>query len=208
MKLFKTLFILGLFSLFFNCNKTSETQQPNLKEITDITEFEEGFVDISFQIVSEEKTKNSHIYIAKGLFHSKIVGLKFEVKSKMPNGINNDGSLDPKKGFIKNGIKISSIGNESDEFVKAISQLYGFTTSEKFTDSFLLPTAFSLNQSNVKLNNPSYYKFKLFFRDGEKDKEEEYCEIFFNINTTNKTIELFEKDEEYRKSLINVFTGK
>lgn len=206
MKLFKSTIILSLFSLFTNCNKTSSFSELNLKEITEVVDLEEGFVDISLKIVSEEKTKNSHIYVAKGLFHSKIVGLKFEVKSKMPNGINNDGSL-TKNGFISDGVKISTIGNESDEFVKAISKLYGFPTKNNFTTNSLFPTSFSLNQSKVELDSVGYYKFKLFFRDGEKDKVEEYCEIFFNINTKTKTIELFEKDEEYRKLLINVFSG-
>lgn len=207
MKQFKSILILSLFSIFSNCNKSSNSPDSNLKEITEVADQEEGFVDISLKIVSEQKTKDSYIYIAKGLFQSKIVGAKFEVKSNMPNGINNDGSLDAKNGFIRNGIKISTIGNESDELVKAISKLYGFPTENKFTSNALLPTSFSLNQSNVELDNAGYYKFKLFFRDGEKDNEEDYCEIFFNVNTKNKTIELFEKDEEYRDLLINVFTG-
>lgn len=134
------------------------------------------------------------------------MGLKFEIKSILPNGINSDGSLDAKKGFIRNAIRISSIGEESDEFLKSISNLYGFPTDKKFTINTLSPTAFSLNKSIVKVEKVGYYKFKLFFRDDENDKEEDYCELFLNINTNEKTIELFEKDNEYRKSLIKAFT--
>jgi hypothetical protein len=208
MKQFKNIIILSLFSLLFGCNKSSNSSPINLTEISNVAEQEEGFQDVFLKIVSEEKIKDSYVYIAKGLYKSKVVGLKFEIKSKLPNGINSDGSLDAKNGFIRNAIKISSIGKESDEFLKAISKLYGFPTDKKFINRTLSPTAFSLNKSIVEVEKLGYYKFKLFFRDGENDKEEDYCELYFNINTNEKTIELFEKDNEYRKSLIKAFTNE
>jgi hypothetical protein len=207
MKRFKNTIILSLFSLLFGCNNSSNSSSINLTEISNVSEQEEGFQDVFLKIVSEEKIKDSYVYIAKGLSKSKVVGLKFEIKSNLPNGINSDGSLDAKNGFIRNAIKISSIGKESDEFVKAISKLYEFPTNKKFTNSPLSPTAFSLNKSNVEIEELGYYKFKLFFKDGKNDNEEDYCELFLNINTNEKTIELFEKDNEYRESLIKVFTA-
>jgi hypothetical protein len=206
MKLLKII-TLSFFTFLFGCNKSSNLSFPNLNEITEVSDQEEGFKDIIMNIVSVESIKDTHIFIAKGLFHSKIVGLKFEVKSNIQKGINIDGSLDAKNGFIRDGIKISSIGEESNEFIKALSQIYGFPTEEKFTSDILTPTSFSLNNSIANLDFDNHYKFKLFFRDCENDQEEEYCEIFFNINTKDKTIELFEKDEEYRKLLIDVFTN-
>ncbi|KUJ59200.1 hypothetical protein AR687_24395 [Flavobacteriaceae bacterium CRH] len=209
MKQFKNIIILSLFSLLFGCNNSSNSSSVNLTEISKVAEQEEGlkdvFQDVFLKIVSEEKIKDSYIFIAKGLSKSKVVGLKFEIKSNLPNGINTDGSLDAKNGFIRNAIKISSIGKESDELLKAISKLYGFPTDKKFTINTLSPTAFSLNKSIVDFEKLGYYKFKLFFGDSEKDEEEDYCELYFNINNNEKTIELFEKDSEYRKSLINVF---
>nr|WP_315238990.1 hypothetical protein [uncultured Flavobacterium sp.] len=207
MKQFKTIIILSIFSLFFGCNKSVNSPSISLTEITEVAE-QEGFKDVVLKIVSEEKIKDSYVYIAKGLSNSKVVGLKFEIKSNLPNGINSDGSLDAKNGFIRNAIKISSIGEESDEFLKAFSKLYGFPTDKNFINSTLSPTAFSLNKSIVEVEKLGYYKFKLFFRDSENDKEADYCELFFNINTNEKTIELFEKDNEYRKSLIKVFTNE
>jgi hypothetical protein len=178
----------------------------NLSEISKVTEQEEGFQDFFLKIVSEEKIKDSYVYIAKGLFNSKVVGLKFEIISNLPSGIDSDGNLDAKNGFIRNAIKISSIGKESDEFLKAISKLYRFPTNKKFSNSTLSPTAFSLNRSRVEVQKLGYYKFKLFFKDSENDKEEDYCELYFNINTEEKIIELFEKDNEYRKSIIRAFS--
>ena len=146
MKLLKII-TLSFFTFLFGCNKSANSSFSNLNEITEVSEQEEGFKDIVMNIVSEENMKDSHIYIAKGLFHSKKVGLKFEVKSNMQKGVNNDGSLDAKNGFIRDGIKISSIGEESNEFIKALSQIYGLPTEEKFTSDILAPTSFSLNNS-------------------------------------------------------------
>lgn len=84
--------------------------------------------------------------MAKGLYNLKVVGLKFDIKSKIPSGIYSDGSLDARNGFIQNAIKIYSIGKESNEFVNAISKFYGFPTEKKFTINTLSPTVFSLNK--------------------------------------------------------------
>ncbi|MCD0470716.1 hypothetical protein [Flavobacterium sp. JAS] len=197
---------MSLFSLFFGCNKSSNSASINLEQITEVAEKEKGFKDILLKIVSEQKMEDSYVYIAKGLSGSKVVGLKFEIKSYLPNGIDSNGNLDPKNGFIRNAIKISSIGKESDEFLKAISKLYEFSTNKKFTNDTLSPTAFSLNKSIVEVEKLGYYKFKLFFRDNENDKEEDYCELYLNINTNEKTIELLEKDNEYRKSIIRALS--
>lgn len=206
MQQYKTIIALSLFSLFLGCNKSPNSSTFNLKEIAEVKN-DEGFKDVFLKIVSEETMKDTNIYIAKGLFNSKIVGLKFEIKSNLPNGLNNNGSFDSKNGFIKNGIKIYSIGKESDEFIKALSKLYGFPSNKGFTINTLSPTAFSLNTSIVEMDKLGYYKFKLFFKDNENDNEEDYCELFFNINTNDKTVEIMEKDPAYRKLLIKVFTN-
>lgn len=164
----------------------------------------EGFSDIFLKIVSETKTDSSHLYIAKGLFEGKTVGLKFEVKSNIPNGITSQGEMNPAHGFTHNAVKIGSIGREGNDFVKALGVLYGFPTSKAFSKQTISTTAFSLNQKVADLTKSDYYKFKLFF---EEEDEELYAELFFNINTREQTIELHEKDQEYREPLIKVFTN-
>ncbi|WP_338841173.1 hypothetical protein [Flavobacterium ginsenosidimutans] len=206
MKQLEKIIILSIFSLFFGCNKSSNSESIILEQITRTEEQEEGFKDVFFKIVSEERRKESLVYVAKGLSGSKVVGLKFEIKSDLPRGIDSHGNLDAKNGFIYNAIKISSIGKESDEFLKSISRLYKFPTGKKFTSMTLSPTAFSLNKTVFKAENLGYYKFKLFFRDGENDKEEDYCELYFNVNTKEKTIELLEKDHDYRESVLKAFS--
>lgn len=73
-----------------------------------------------------------------------------------------------------------------------------------FTKQTISATVFSLNEKNVNLAKNDYYKLKLFF---EEDNEDLYSELYLNINTETKEIELHEKDEEYRVPIIKVLTN-
>lgn len=197
---------MGFFATLFGfkqINKPETREVIKLEEITSRTNLSEGFSDIFLSIESETKTDSSHIYVAKGLYNGKTVGLQFEVKSKMKNGLTPDGQINNGGGFIKDAIKINTIGQESNELIKALSELYLFPTTSSFTKQTITSTAFSFNQKIADLDKPDYYKFKLFF---EEDNEDLYSELFFNINTIEKIVELHEKDEDYRQPLIKVFT--
>ena len=106
----------------------------------------------------------------------------------MPNGISDQGEMNSENGFIQNAVKIISIGQESDELIKALSELYEIPTQRLFTKTKLVTTAFSLNQKIADLDKQDYYKFKLFFY--ENSDEDSYAELYFNINTncTKKTM--------------------
>ncbi|HUZ59110.1 MAG TPA: hypothetical protein VMU83_10035 [Hanamia sp.] len=166
-------------------------QNENSKTLNDIT----------------SRTDTSHIYIGQGLYKNKTVGLKFEVNSNIPAGITSNGEINSKSGFVRNAVKFISIGQESDSLLSALSQLYNEPSKNVFTKKILTPTLFSLNQQDVDLDKTSYYKFKLFFNDDSED-EDSYAEIFFNINTGEKIIELHEKDKDYRKPLLKTFTDE
>lgn len=62
-----------------------------------------GFTTSLFGCNAEKTAQHSnstHIYVAKGLHHGKIVGIQIEVKSNMPAGITKDGEIS-NIGFIK-----------------------------------------------------------------------------------------------------------
>ena len=209
MKLLLPTFIAGLLSILFSCRHKQESKYNQtstmLYDITSRTDTSEGFSDIFLSITNETKTDISHVYIGEGLYNNKTVGLKFEVKSNLRAGITSNGDLDPKSGIARNAIKFISIGQASDNLVVALAQLYDEPARKVFTKEVLMPTVFSLNQQDVHLDQPGYYKFKLFFNDDSED-EDKYAEMFFNINTSERIIELHEKDLDYRKPLLNVFT--
>ena len=130
-----------------------------------------------------------------------------EIRSNLPAGITSSGELNSKGGVVWNGVKLISVGQESDNLVSALAELYNEPAGNVFTKDVLSPTLFSLNEQNVDLDKPGYYKFKLFFND-DSDDENKYAEMFLNVNTDEGIIELHEKDYDYRKPLLNTFTGK
>jgi hypothetical protein len=193
---------MGFFSSLFGCenNGNSETNTP-LLEITSRMDTAEGWNDIVLTIESNLETDSTHIYIAKGLYEGKTVGLKCEMKKGIKAGIVN-GEMSG-EGFIARAVTLSSIGAESDSLVTALSILYRFPTKKPFTKNPISTTAFSLNQMDVDLKSKNAYKFKLFL---EEDSDTLYSEIFFNVELGNRTIELSEKDESYRENIIQVLT--
>jgi len=100
-----TILILGILASFFSCGKSKKDDHLVLEDITSKANKEEGYNDIYLKIIEETKTPSTHNYTAKGLYKNTVVGLKFEVKSNMPKGIEVDGSLDAKNGFISNPLK-------------------------------------------------------------------------------------------------------
>ena len=200
---------MGLFSFLFGCKNNDSNAQTNnsynakIEEITSRIDPEEGWSDIFLKITEATKTDTSHIYIAKGLYKNKTVGLQIEVSVKIGAGII-DGKPDGKAGFVANAVQLKSIGQESDELVKALAELYEQPTNKGFTKQTISATAFSLNEKSVNLDKNDYYKLKLFFAE---DDENLYSEIFLNINTDKREIEIHEKDEEYREPIIKVLTN-
>lgn len=196
--------LMGFLTSFFGYAQKTETSLHSLKDILVVynkDDGDDGFKDINLSITEQTKSGDIIIYVAKGLFEGKVVGLQFEIKRILPAGINNEG-ID-QNGFVKNALTIKSIGPESDEFLKAISTIYGLSVDKKIKNVIPVATIFSLNTTAVDLDKNDHYKFKAFL---EEEDGSNYCEVFFNINTIQKTIELHEKDQVYRKLIISALS--
>lgn len=85
--------LMGLFSPLFGCMnggrnaQTTDSNNTQFEEITARIDPEEGWSDIFLKITEDTKTDTSHIYVAKGLYKNKMVGLRIEVSSKIGIGI-------------------------------------------------------------------------------------------------------------------------
>lgn len=196
MKMYKFI-IMGLFSLFFAFRSNG---QSSLIDIT--SKSEEGFHDLVFNIANKQLDKdNNWIIFAKGQYDSIVVGFKVVIKNNITPGIVN-GKPD-QSGMITNAGQILSIGLESDNFIKVVSELYGFKTEKKFTKNAILFDCFSLNSQNSDLEKADL-KFKLFL-DGQ-DSNGLYSELYLNISFSDGLIELDEKDPGYRENIIKIMT--
>jgi len=164
---------------------------------------EESWNDIFLKIVDRNEDKDSIFYTAKGMYEGKVVGLKVEVKKGMVAGFLPSGEVN-QDAFYRDGIRFYSVGNESNELLKALSSLYRFPTDKPFSKSVTGALSFSLNEIPLDFNSKYYFKFKLFFHD---DSEDLYCELFCNIDLKNDIIELHEKDAGYRENIIKTFSN-
>ena len=212
MKYYYSIILMGILSWILGCknvgendNSIADSSKIVLNEIVHKKDTTEGdFHDVSLSIISDTFTDTSHTYIGKGLYDGNVVGLKVEVKNGMPAGLIDAKEPINKAAFVHDGVIISSIGMESDEFIKALSTLYYIKpTSLSFTKEVIKTTSFSLNKVDVDLSKKGFYKFKLFF---EENSDENYAELFLNLDLVNRVIELAEKDIEYRKNIIKVMT--
>jgi len=199
---------MGLFSLLFGCKdgpgkaqQPSEASKIKLEEITSRMDPKEGWSDIFFKITSEVKTDSTHSYVAKGIYNGKMVGLRFEVRSDIKAGLIE--GKPAQNGFVGDAVRIESIGQESDELIKALAELYKQPVPVAFTKRVISATAFSLNAMAVDLDRKDQFKLKLFFEENDQDLS---SELYLNIDTDKGEIELAEKDEGYREPIIKVFS--
>ena len=92
---------------------------------------------------------------------------------------------------------------ESDRLIEIISKLYEKPIKTKFSDKKIVFVALSLNEEKANLENGSF-RFKIFFNE----EDGLYSEFYLNTDLINGTVELREKDEEYRASIIKVLSGE
>jgi hypothetical protein len=191
------LIIMGFFSLLFGHKSNA---QSNLIDIT--SKSEKGFHDLVFNIANKQLDKdNNWILTAKGQYKNIVVGFKIVIKNNINPGIVN-GKPD-QFGMLKNAGQFLNIGSESDNFIKILSELYGFKSDKKFTKNAISFDCFSLNSQKGDLEKADF-KFKLFL--DSQDSIGLYSELFLNVSLTSGLIELNEKDPEYRENIIKIMT--
>jgi hypothetical protein len=174
-----------------------------LEEITAHIDPEEGWIDIFLNIVESIDSKESVLLTCKGLYKGAVVGLQIDIRKGMDAGLLPTDEIN-QSAFYRDGIRIISIGLESDYLIKAISELYQFPTDKPFLKQIDDAMTFSLNSIGVDLTKKQTYNFKMFFHE---DSEDLNCEIYCNIDLENNIVELHEKDVEYRENLIKTFSN-
>ena len=116
----------------------------------------------------------------------------------------------PKNGLAT--LNIKSNGKSSDNFLHLLAKVYKqkIDTSVKFVDTI---TVDCMNLGDYvdslnKQSNGSYVtkaQYKLFFQGKNED---DYAELYLNINDAEHEIEFDEKDEEYRPIIVKLLTKK
>ena len=158
---------------------------------------------IYLSLVKSTETDSSVIYVGKSLNDKDTVGVQLDIAKDIPAGIFEDGTVNEEKAFHEGAIKLSSIGVESDNFVKAIATLYEQPIEGGMTDAILEPLVFSSNKTVVDLGGNGTYAFKLFFANGLGEE----AEVFAELNLYNRSFKMWGKDVQQRARILSAFTG-
>ena len=164
---------------------------------------EEGWgADIRLSIVKIEKTDTSIAYFANSLYEGKNIGLQVTIPSTAPKNENELAQI----------LTLTSSGIISENFIATLSKLYKqkidpnihFISSKEV--AFIDLNEFAKSRFGKEPVNKSTAKeMKLFF---EAKNPDDYAELYININEKEHWLEIREKDEGYRKQVINGFSSK
>ncbi len=202
------IFLLGLLLIFFSCNnpeKSSDSVADSKKQTNETYPARELLIDngdeegwggdIKLSIVSFVETDTSNLYTVQSTYQGNNLGLLVSIPKQK----------EAENGFAS-GIVLKSIGSESDSLLMTLAKLYKqpVDASLKFTNALSLAYVnLDMLAKQLGAKDDEQYKtenqYKLFF---EGENENDYAEIYLNINTSEHWIELKEKDEEYRTAII------
>ena len=183
----------------FNQNKSSGSSGSAIKPLIVLTGKDDNWgADIRLSIINISENDSSKIYKAVSSDNKEPLGLLIIVTKKKTNG----------QGF-GNAITLKSIGTESDNLLHKLSELYKkkIAADSKFADTvsagFVDLKEFAKSVAGSSGDGDSDVdEYKLFF-----ETKNDEGELYLNINSTDKWVELKEKDEDYRSVVLEALTG-
>lgn len=149
--------------------------------------------DIRLSFTESSTTDKATVYKVNSIYDNKNIGFELSV---------------PVHGLAS--LSIKTVGVNSDNFIHALQKIYKLKvdTTSKFVD-FISADCMNMGDFADSLNKQSNGSYtstaenKLFFQG---KKENDYAELYLNINEVEHWIELKEKDEEYRPIIIKLLT--
>jgi hypothetical protein len=199
--------IMGIFSfLFEGCSKQpAPSPQPAARvqpskplaappEVT--SEEEKGLHDLVFYVQEHKRLPDGSQSIrGSGTHKGRSLGLEVVLGPSWQAGsLGKDTPLVTYRGVVI----YRSTGSDSDAFVEVLDELYGTKLSPKAMNRETQFTGISLEGDPRDLAKGPV-KIKLFF---ESEKEDDYAELFTNIEFSAHRLEVHEKDEGYRAPII------
>jgi len=197
---------MGIFSILFGgCGNQSTPSTPAAQiqppkplnappEVT--SEEEAGFHDLVFYLQEHKLLPDGSQSIrVSGKHKGRPLGLEVVLGPKWRAGtLGKDIPLVTYRGIVT----YRSTGADSDAFVQVLDELYGTKLGPNAMGREIQFTGISLEGDPRDLAKGPV-KIKLFFDPGKQD---DYAELFTNIELGPHRLEVHEKDEEYRSPVV------
>jgi hypothetical protein len=166
---------------------------------------EEGFVDLTFQILDLMEDEEYYRFNLAASFDNEEVGMGVVVRKGMKAGFDANMDLDRRHVYRK-GVRFFRAGERSDRMIAAINRLYGSNDASSRMIGEEQFTSIALHQGEIDMASQPV-KLKIFGRDDEPFDEDAYYESFFNIDLPQGLVFWNEKDQDYRIPLLRGMTA-
>src|SRR5262245_59531422 len=186
-----------------SCRHTSTQSPPPEAALPEITsESEEGFHDFVFATQHHIKLSDgSQTILASGTYKGKKVSLEIDLGAEWTaSPLDRDVPITTFRGAVR----YRSVGAESDLLIQVMDEVYGTKMAPNAMNRTTEFTAISL-QGNPSGLTKDVVKIKLFF---ETNDEDQYAELFTNIDLKAQKVYISEKDEEYRASIVRALQAR
>jgi hypothetical protein len=198
---------MSIFSfLFGGCSKQSapteqikeqvQASRPLTSPPEVTSEEEEGFHDLVFYAQDLKKFPDgSQSILGLGTYKGRKLELEIILGPTWKAGsLGKDVPLVTYQGIVT----YRSTGSDSDAFIQVLDELYGTKVNPKAMNKETKFTGISLGGDPRDLSKGPV-KIKLFFESG---KENEYAELYTNIELAGHRLEVHEKDPDYRLPVV------
>lgn len=170
---------------------------------------EEGFIDLDIPISDIRRTDSGITVVALGVLHDTPVGVRLEIGTQWRKQAADDAG---NVHFYFGRIALLRTGVESDNLLRVLREAYGIGGPDAAFCDHPNTAAAGLN-CDPGLTMTNGVHMKAFFdagmdKPGKGGDPEMYAEIFVNVDLETGTLQLHEKDPEYRADLIAYLRGE
>lgn len=166
---------------------------------------EEGFVDCVFKVDGLEGDQEFYDFRLLASHGGRRVGFGVKLLRTVGPGLDSEVNL-IQEHVYQGGAVFRSLGEMSDDLIRALADLYGMGGSELRMVAEESFTVIALEQGDTDFELRAV-RMKLFGRDDEPFVEEDYYESFFNVDLPGGFAYWNEKDPDYRAALIRALGG-
>jgi hypothetical protein len=159
-----------------------------------LSDTEEGFADLTFRITEWTRTPEGGLsVIAKAMSGERSVGVRIIIGDNWKPA-----TLGENIPVFWGTVSYVSLGAESDRLVHAIAAAYGIAERPTAMTERVSFTAVALEGNPLKCVGEAV-RMKLFH---ESEAEDEYAEVYTNIDVYGERAAIREKDPDYRRPLL------